>query len=95
MWTSFYVMDLLFCATDEVYMVTSLGTSFIRKCLLLGPYRRPMPPCPGPELCSGMPQGLLQNKVHHAVGAWNRLMPKGLGSPTEQCGTLFSSNPCI
>ena len=40
-------------------------------------------------------QGLLEHKVHNAVGANSRHTPLRLGPPYERCGTSCWSNPCI
>jgi len=44
---------------------------------------------------AGWEQGLLEHKVHQAVGAYSRPMPMSLGPSYERCGTLCSNYPCI
>ena len=44
---------------------------------------------PGPRSSVDV-EGLFEQKVRHAVGAYSRPVPMGLG----RCGTSYSSSPC-
>ena len=39
-------------------------------------------------------QGLLEHRVHNAVGAYTRPMSMSRGPPYKRCGALCSINPC-
>jgi len=66
-------------------------TSIIRRRTPLGPHSRPVyrPTVVSPEADL---HGILEDKVHHTVGAYSRPMAMSLGPPYERRGTLSSSN---